>query len=85
MTRTQDTARAVATAQRLANHEDRAYVVVHADGERPLIEPLALLALAGPLVVEFVAAGRALLVVPQGSHYGLSAAEIVAAESQAAR
>ena len=82
--RTRSTAQAVMTAQRRANETGRAYLVVHAKRQRPLIEPLAGLEMLGPLLVAFLEAGRALLVSPQGEHRAMTAAEIVA-ESQAAR
>jgi hypothetical protein len=72
-------AQAVATAQQRANAEGRTFAVARGprDGG-PLVECLATLGIPGPLVVEFVDAGQVLLVSPQGSHRGLSAAEIVA-------
>ncbi len=69
-TRTNGIAQAVTYAQRLANADGRAYVVSRGHSRtRPLVEPLAGLE----------------LVSPQGSHRGLTVAEIVAAERSAAR
>lgn len=75
-------AQAVATAQASANAEGRTFVVARGTrGDGPLVECLAGLEILGPLLVEFVDAGRVLLVTPQGMHYGLSPAEIIAAEA----
>ncbi len=84
--RTSRIAQAVTDAQRLANADGRTYLVTRPPrGERPLVEPLAGLEILGSFLVDAVDTGRALLVSPQGSHYGLSAAEIVAAERSAVR
>lgn len=81
--RAHELAQAVTHAQRRATAEGRTFCVTRPPrGEQPLVEPLAGLELIGALIVECVEAGRALLVTPQGTYRGMSAAEIVAAESQ---
>ena len=86
MTRTSAIAQAVVDAQRLANAEGRTYVVARGSRtEPPLVERLEGLDILGSFLVALADAGRVLLVSPQGMHRGLSTAEIIAAESQAAR
>ena len=82
MTRTSAIVQAVTDAQQRANTEGRSYVVARGTrSDPPLVERLEGLDILGALLVQFVDAGRVLLVSPVGMHRGLTTAEIVAAEA----